>query len=143
MSSTKNDVNKLPLVSKKDTNTQEIVNASKELIETLTETGGKINKVNSLQLTLLVKECVEYANSFKKLKGVQKKEVVIILLNDVFEDLVQESDMDDTIKVIVIDLIETAVEPAIDLAIFVAKQGLKVDKKRVKKFFSKLCPCRK
>ena len=143
MTSNKNDLNKLPLVSKKDTNTQEIVNASKELIETLTETGGKINKVNSLQLTLLVKECVEYANSFKKLKGVQKKEVVIILLNDVFEDLVQESDMDDSIKVIVTDLIETAVEPAIDLAIFVAKQGLKVDKKRVKKFFSKLCPCRK
>jgi len=143
MSSNKNDLNKLPLVSKKDINTQEIVNASKELIETLTETGGKINKVNSLQLTLLVKECVEYANSLKKLKGVQKKEVVIILLNDVFEDLVQESDMDDSIKIIVIDLIETAVEPAIDLAIFVAKQGLNVDKKRVNKFFSKLCFCRK
>lgn len=143
MSSNKNEVNKLPVVSKNDTNTQEIVNASKELLETLTETGGKINKVNSLQLTLLVKECVEYANSFKKLKGVQKKEVVVVLLNDVFEDLVEESDMDDTIKVIVLDLIETAVEPAIDLAIFVAKQGLKVDKKKVKKFFSKLCPCRK
>jgi len=141
--SSNNKVNTLPLVSKNDANTQEIVNASKELIETLTETGGKINKVNSIQLTLLVKECVEYANSFKNLKGVQKKDVVVVLLNDVFEDLVEKSDLEDSIKVIVIELIDNAIEPAIDLAIFVAKQGLKVDKKKIKKFFAKICPCMK
>lgn len=120
-----------------------VYEACRNLIESLKNSEGKINGENSLLLSTLVKEIIELAEGFKPLKGSQKKELVVILIKDIFEVELGKLDLDDALKDIIMLAVDNSIEPAIDLAIYVAKGGIKLDRTKVKTSCLKIFPCLK
>ena len=62
-----------------------VYQATKDFILSLSDNEGKINSTNSIILSTLVKELVEFANGYKSLNGGKKKDLVIILTKYIFE----------------------------------------------------------
>lgn len=110
-------------------------------VEDMISKDGKFDVESSLLLTKLVKEVVEMANAYKNLKGVQKKDLVMTLVKDIFDKELERAELDDDIKNLINMVVGNSIEPAIDLAIFVANGGIKVDKKKTKKILRSICPC--
>lgn len=114
--------------------------ATKDFIIVLEANNGNIG-MNNLELTLLIKEVLEFGQSFKNMVGEKKKEMVTVLLNHIIETEINNSDLNETLKVLILSSVENIIDPAIELAIFVAKGNVKINKKAVKKTFRKICPC--
>ena len=118
-----------------------VYQASKDFILSLSDNEGKINSTNSIILSTLVKELVEFANGYKSLKGGKKKDLVIILIKEIFEVEVTKMNINEELRSVINLSINNYIEPSIDLAIYVAKGGIKIDTKKTKRTFSKLIPC--
>ena len=114
--------------------------ATKDFIIVLEANNGNIG-MNNLELTILIKEVLEFGQSFKNMVGEKKKEMVTVLLNHIIETEINNSDLNETLKVLILSSVENIIDPAIELAIFVAKGNVKINKKAVKKTFRKICPC--
>lgn len=120
-----------------------VYESCRNLIESLKDSEGKVNGENSLLLSTLIKEIIELAEGFKPLKGAQKKELVVILIKDIFEIEMGKLDLDDALKELIMLAVDNSIEPAIDLAIYVAKGGIKLDRTKVKTSCLKIFPCLK
>ena len=118
-----------------------VYQATKDFILSLSDNEGKINSTNSIILSTLVKELVEFANGYKSLKGGKKKDLVIILIKEIFEVEVTKMNINEELRSVINLSINNYIEPSIDLAIYVAKGGIKIDTKKTKRTFSKLIPC--
>ena len=120
---------------------REAIDAIKLFVQDMINKNGKFDVQSSLLLTKLVKEVIELADVYKQLKGDQKKQLVLTLVKEVFETELAASDLPEDTKNIIDMIVSNSIEPAIDLAIYVAKGGIKIDKKKTKKMLKKLCPC--
>ena len=114
--------------------------ATKAFVTIMIVNEGKVG-VNSLELSVLIKEVLEFAQSYKQLVGEKKKELVITLLKHIVEKEVNESDLNETLKTLILSSVDNIIDPAIELAIYVAKGNIKINKKALKKSVSKICPC--
>lgn len=115
-----------------------IYSAAKEFIQSI----EKNNKITmGAELNNLIKELLEFSDGYKNLKGEKKKELVIVLVKDIFEEESKNLNLSDDIKALISSSIEITLEPAIELAVFVSKGGIKINKNKTKKIFAKLCPC--
>ena len=54
---------------------------------------------------------------------------------------VSESQLNETLKTLILSSVDNIIDPAIELAIYVAKGNIKINKKALKKSVSKICPC--
>ena len=131
-----------PLVILNDTSKEakEAYDAIKQFVQAMIKSEGKLDITNSMLLTKLVKEVVELANSYKQLKGNQKKKIIITLMKKVFNKELKSSNLDEGKKTLILLLIDNSIEPAIDIAIYVARGGIKIDKK-TKKCLTNIFPC--
>ena len=93
---------------------------------------GKVG-VNNLELSLLIKEVLEFAQSYKTLTGEKKKELVITLLRHIVQKEVSESQLNETLKTLILSSVDNIIDPAIELAIYVANGNIKINKKALKK----------
>ena len=91
---------------------------------------GKFDIGSSLLLTKLVKEVIEMANSYKELKGIQKKDLVLTIVKDIFDKELQNANISGDVKNLINMVVGNSIEPSIDLAIYVANGGIKIDKKQ-------------
>ena len=114
--------------------------ATKAFITIMIENEGKTG-INNLELSLLIKEVLEFAQSYKTLTGEKKKELVITLLRHIVQKEVSESQLNETLKTLILSSVDNIIDPAIELAIYVAKGNIKINKKALKKSVSKICPC--
>lgn len=128
-------------LKKTDKEAQEAYQAITVFVEDMISKDGKFDVESSLLLTKLVKEVVEMANAYKNLKGAQKKELVMTLVRNIFDKELERAELPDDIKNLIKMVVGNSIEPAIDLAIFVANGGIKVDKKKTKRIFRAICPC--
>ena len=114
--------------------------ATKAFITIMIENEGKTG-INNLELSLLIKEVLEFAQSYKTLTGEKKKELVITLLRHIVQKEVSGSQLNETLKTLILSSVDNIIDPAIELAIYVAKGNIKINKKALKKSVSKICPC--
>jgi len=115
-----------------------IYEASKEFIQSI----EKNNKITmGPELNNLIKELLEFSEGYKNLKGEKKKELVIVLVKDIFDEESKKLKLSDDMKLLISSSIELTLEPAIELAVFVSRGGIKINSKETKRIFSKLCPC--
>lgn len=114
--------------------------ATKNFIKVLEANNGNVG-INNLELTILIKEVLEFGQSFKNLVGDKKKELVITLLKHIIELEIKNSDLNELLKELILSSVDNIIDPAIELAIYVAKGNVKINKKAVKKTFRKICPC--
>ena len=131
-------------LKKTEKEAREAYEAITVFVEDMISKDGKFDVESSLLLTKLVKEVVEMANAYKNLKGNQKKELVMTLVRDIFDKELENADIpeiQEDIKNLIKMVVNNSIEPAIDLAIFVANGGIKVDKKKTKKILRYICPC--
>jgi hypothetical protein len=128
-------------LKKTEKEAKEAYEAITVFVEDMISKDGKFDVESSLLLTKLVKEVVEMANAYKNLKGNQKKELVMTLVRDIFDKELENADILEDIKNLIKMVVSNSIEPAIDLAIFVANGGIKVDKKKTKKILRSICPC--
>lgn len=112
----------------------------KSFVVVLINNEGNIG-VNNLELSLVIKEVLEFAQSFKTLPGEKKKNMVILLLKQIVEKEVNQSNLNDTLKVLILNSVDNIIDPAIELAIYIAKGNVKINKTKVKKIARSICPC--
>lgn len=82
------------------------------------------SKISLRNIVKRITQCMKIVENFKKLNGVEKKDLVI----DVMQKLIRDSDNDETVETILIDTLEAVGHPMID-TIIAASKG---------KFFSNL-----
>ena len=97
---------------------------------------GKLNK-NFNNLNILIKETIEFASKYKEVKGAQKKELVLSLLNDIFDTEIENADISDDMKSILELCVDNTIDPAIELALYAASGNISINPSFLKKF----CPC--
>ena len=115
-----------------------IYSAIRNLIAQLIISNGKwVGKVQK-GVMLLVKELIEFSEGYKNLAGADKKALVMLVLNEIFNKELDESELDDTVKELIIQGIDIVVEPALEIALYAAKGNIKLNKKKMKKM---LCCC--
>lgn len=114
--------------------------ATKNFIKVLEANDGNVG-INNIELSLLIKEVLEFGQSYKKLVGEKKKELVTTLLKHIIELEVNNSNLNETLKLLILSSVDNIIDPAIELAIYVAKGNVKINKKAIKKTFRKICPC--
>lgn len=81
-------------------------------------------RITASNMVKIISQCMKIVQSFTKLNGVEKKDLVI----DVVQKLIRDSDHDEVLEDILIDMLEKIGHPVID-TIIVASKG---------KFFSNM-----
>ena len=114
--------------------------AVKNFVIVLVDNNGSLG-VNNMELSLVIKEVLEFAQSFKKLTGDKKKEMIILLLKEIVETEVNKSELNETLKLLILNSVDNIIDPAIELAIYIAKGNVKINKTKLKKTVRGLCPC--
>ena len=81
-------------------------------------------RITASNMVKIISQCMKIVQSFNKLNGVEKKDLVI----DVVQKLIRDSDHDEVLEDVLIDMLEKIGHPVID-TIIVASKG---------KFFSNM-----
>ena len=101
-----------------------IYSAIRNLIAQLIISNGKwVGKVQK-GVMLLVKELIEFSEGYKNLAGADKKALVMLVLNEIFNKELDESELDDTVKALILQGIDIVVEPALEIALYAAKGNI-------------------
>ena len=96
---------------------------------------------NNTELLILVKEVLEFAQSYKSLVGERKKQLVIMLIKNIIDIELSKNNVEDILSELIKNSVDNIIDPAIELAIYVAKGNIKINKKVLKKSFRKFFPC--
>ena len=75
------------------------------------------SKITLKNIVKRISQCMKIVENFKKLNGIEKKDLVI----DVMQKLIRDSDNDETIENILIDTLEAVGHPIIDTIIIASK----------------------
>ena len=98
-----------------------------QLIKTKGKWEGKVQKC----VMKLVKEVIEFTEGFKYIRGKDKKELAMLVLHEIFTKELNESDMTENIKSLIISGIDYVIEPALEIALFAAKGNIQINKKKL------------
>ena len=78
---------------------------------------------------LLVKELIEFTESYKFLRGKDKKLLAMLLLKEIFRKELVLSDLDESKKSVIMAGINHVIDPALEIALYAAKGNIKLNKK--------------
>lgn len=112
-----------------------VYTAIRNLIAQLVISKGKWEGKTQRFVMVVVKEIIEFSEGYKYLAGQDKKTLVMLVLNEIFNKELDESELDDEIKSLILQGINIVIEPALEIAIYAAKGNIKINKKKL----SKLC----
>tara|TARA_Y100000310_G_scaffold196618_1_gene196702 strand:+ start:480 stop:929 length:450 start_codon:yes stop_codon:yes gene_type:complete len=108
----------------------------KAVVEKAVTNGGKWKKSNVLSL---VKSLIELSETYKYITGQNKKKLVLLVLQGLFKKVMDELNVDDSLREDVMDGIEDIIEPALEIALFAAKGNIKLYKKKLLRKVFGLC----
>ena len=110
-----------------------IYSTTRNLVAHLIVSKGNWNKNVHTIVMPLVKELVEFAQGYKYLAGRDKRTLVITLVTEIITKELQEAEVDNGIKELILTGVGMVLEPAVDLAVFAASGKIKLNKKKMKK----------
>lgn len=108
---------------------QEIVNELRQVLNVDILQGG----LSAENLLFLVANLMQTAGKYKKMSGSDKKQIVVILINEAIETQIDDEILEDFLQ----HMVTNVVPDAIDLLINVSKKKYKF--KQISKAFSKCC----
>jgi hypothetical protein len=101
-----------------------LVTSVRELIESLISSNGSWKDNNNLYLMNIAKESVSIVKGYKYLSIDDKKRLIMLVIDKIIEKEIENSDMNQDIKIKLLTGIEEIVEPTIELAIRAVKGEL-------------------
>ena len=110
-----------------------IYSAIRDLMANLIISKGKWESKANRSVMRLVKELIEFAEGYKYIAGKDKKELAMLIINEIFTKELDESELDENIKQLIKSGIGYVIEPALEIAVFAAKGNIKINKKKLKK----------
>jgi len=84
-----------------------------------------------INIMRLVKEVIELAEGYKHISGKEKKNLVMLVLKEIFTNEIAEADLSANIKGLIMGGIELVIEPALEMAVYAAKGNIKINKQKL------------
>ena len=132
----------LTKINTNDPAVEGLYTATKNFIQILINNNGNVG-INNSELSFLIKECLEFGHSYKKSVGERKKQLIVSILKNIIEIEINKEYLNDLLKEQILHSVDNIIDPAIELAIYVARGNVKINKKKIKQGFEKICPCLK
>jgi hypothetical protein len=95
-------------------------------------------RITASNMVKIISQCMKIVQTFTKLNGVEKKDLVI----DVVQKLIRDSDHDEVLEDVLIDMLEKIGHPVIDTIIVASKGKFFSNMKRgIMKWMKECCCC--
>tara|TARA_Y100000389_G_C17341138_1_gene453400 strand:+ start:487 stop:933 length:447 start_codon:yes stop_codon:yes gene_type:complete len=111
---------------------KEIIDLSNELVNSLIKLDFDWKNNDNLLVFNVVSKLVKFVSKFKKLNFDEKKNLANQVLNKIFEKIIKNRKLDDTISKLLIDGLDIVIEPSIDLALQTVEHKIELKDKCLK-----------